>query len=83
MNKSQDWDTDMLYTSMYQQGYIAVHSMSVFQSCLCSFILHLLFSSPTHDLQCIYHQLSKLSVKPAIVAQYTQPQKLCQTSQSL
>ena len=30
----QDWDTDMLYISMYQQGYVDVHSMSVSQSCL-------------------------------------------------
>ena len=31
----KDWDTDMLYTSMYLQGYVDVHSMSV---SLCSFL---------------------------------------------
>ena len=39
MNRDNiNWDTDMLYTSMYQQGYVDVHSMSVSQSRLCSIL---------------------------------------------
>ena len=34
----QDWDTDMLCTSTYLCWYIDVYSMSVSQSCLCSFL---------------------------------------------
>ena len=34
----QDWDTDMLYTSMYPQRYVDVYSISVFQSHLRSFL---------------------------------------------